>query len=233
VRVAEGYPRFVVDRNRITGGGISSGLDEALELVALLTNETVARRVQLSVQYRPQPPFDSGDPSTANGGNHREDHEEPMNHAFAAAKLAAAGTDNPFAGKWTYRSYLNRPDVMVGEDAQRALELVFGEGVITVSGGDAKTIVGVLDMGGGYALDLTGSVKGAVGAVPALARIRGIGRAGTPTDNWEYDYCGYLAWTWPDGVAQVPAIVGTVVRAKAHGGAKAGVVASFIAAKQG
>ena len=65
VQVAEGYPRFVVDRNRITGGGVSSGLDEGLELVALLTNEIVARRVQLSIQYRPQPPFDSGDPSTA------------------------------------------------------------------------------------------------------------------------------------------------------------------------
>ena len=154
-----------------------------------------------------------------------------MNHALAAAKLAAAGTANPFVGTWTYRSYLNRPDVMVGDDARKALDLVFGEGVITLKG-DANTLAGEIDMGQGYVLDLTGSVKGAVGAVPALARIRGIGRAGTPTENWEYDYCGYLAWTWPDGVAQVPAIVGTVVRAKAHGSAKAGVVASFIAAKQ-
>lgn len=33
VNVAQGYPRFVVDRNRVTGGGVSSGLDEAFKLV--------------------------------------------------------------------------------------------------------------------------------------------------------------------------------------------------------
>jgi cyclohexyl-isocyanide hydratase len=65
IHVADGYPRYVVDRNRVTGGGISSGLDEALKMIALLSSETVARKVQLSVQYRPQPPFDDGDPSTA------------------------------------------------------------------------------------------------------------------------------------------------------------------------
>jgi transcriptional regulator GlxA family with amidase domain len=65
IRIAEGYPRYVVDRNRVTGGGVSSGLDEGLEMVSLLSGETVARKVQLSVQYRPDPPFDDGDPSTA------------------------------------------------------------------------------------------------------------------------------------------------------------------------
>ena len=65
VRVAEGYPRYVVDRNRVTGGGISSGLDEGLELVSLLAGDIVARKVQLNIQYRPEPPFDDGDPSTA------------------------------------------------------------------------------------------------------------------------------------------------------------------------
>ena len=36
VKVVEGHPRFVVDRNRVTGGGISSGLDEALKIIELL-----------------------------------------------------------------------------------------------------------------------------------------------------------------------------------------------------
>ena len=35
VKVAQGFPRFVLDRNRLTGGGISSGLDEAFKLVEL------------------------------------------------------------------------------------------------------------------------------------------------------------------------------------------------------
>jgi transcriptional regulator GlxA family with amidase domain len=59
VKVVEGYPRFVVDRNRITGGGISSGLDEALKLVELLSSYQVAQSVQQATQYYPCPPVAS------------------------------------------------------------------------------------------------------------------------------------------------------------------------------
>ncbi|AOK49462.1 transcriptional regulator [Burkholderia sp. MSMB617WGS] len=65
IDVVPGYPRYVVDRTRITGGGISSGLDEALQIIALLSGELVARKVQLSIQYNPIPPFSDGDPSVA------------------------------------------------------------------------------------------------------------------------------------------------------------------------
>ena len=47
----EGCPRFVVDRNRVTGGGISSGLDEAFKLVELLSSYQVAQEVQRVTQY--------------------------------------------------------------------------------------------------------------------------------------------------------------------------------------
>jgi transcriptional regulator GlxA family with amidase domain len=56
VRVARGTPRFVVDRNRVTGGGISSGLDEALMLVELIAGKDVAEQVQVTTQYFPDPP---------------------------------------------------------------------------------------------------------------------------------------------------------------------------------
>ncbi|MER9228941.1 DJ-1/PfpI family protein [Mesorhizobium sp. M0664] len=60
VRVVPGFPRFHRDRNRLTGGGISSCLDESLELVRLLTrDDTTARDVQRTIQYYPQPPFPS------------------------------------------------------------------------------------------------------------------------------------------------------------------------------
>ena len=59
VKVVEGHPRFVVDRNRITGGGISSGLDEALKLVELLSSYEVAQKVQQVTQYYPCPPVAS------------------------------------------------------------------------------------------------------------------------------------------------------------------------------
>jgi hypothetical protein len=134
---------------------------------------------------------------------------------------------NPFAGKWTYRSYHNRPEVIVDQDANAALGLLFGEGVITVQDTDLQTFKGSFDMGGGYLLEMAGTVKGS----PATFEISGKGVPGTLTDGWQYDYVGYLVPNWPNGIGQVPAIVGTVIRTKPHGNAKAGYVASFIAVK--
>jgi len=56
IRVATGNPRFVISGNRLTGGGISSGLDEALKLIALLFGEDTASSVQLDTQYFPEAP---------------------------------------------------------------------------------------------------------------------------------------------------------------------------------
>jgi cyclohexyl-isocyanide hydratase len=64
ITVVEGHPRFVVDRNRVTGGGISSGLDEALKLVELLASYEVAQNVQRTTQYYPCPPVQSALPPT-------------------------------------------------------------------------------------------------------------------------------------------------------------------------
>jgi putative intracellular protease/amidase len=58
-KVVEGFPRFVLDRNRLTGGGISSGLDESLKLVELLTDYATAQQVQQTIQYYPCPPVAS------------------------------------------------------------------------------------------------------------------------------------------------------------------------------
>lgn len=59
IDVADGFPRFVHDRNRLTGGGISSCLDESLHLVRQLFGDDTARKVQRNLQYYPQPPFES------------------------------------------------------------------------------------------------------------------------------------------------------------------------------
>ena len=63
VRAVEGHPRFVRDRDRLTGGGISSGLDEALELIRLLGDDALAQDVQQTTQYYPVPPVQSDIPS--------------------------------------------------------------------------------------------------------------------------------------------------------------------------
>ncbi|MGH8668829.1 MAG: DJ-1/PfpI family protein [Burkholderiales bacterium] len=57
--------RFVVDRNRITGGGVTAGIDFGLYLASQLGGEEAARRIQLFLEYDPAPPFDSGSPRTA------------------------------------------------------------------------------------------------------------------------------------------------------------------------
>lgn len=57
IKVAPGHPRYIIDRNRITGGGISSGLDEALALIELVAGRAVAEDVQRTTQYYPEPPF--------------------------------------------------------------------------------------------------------------------------------------------------------------------------------
>ena len=65
IKVAAGYPRWVFSGNRFTGGGVSSSIDLALELVDRLAGPTECQQAQLSAQYAPKPPFDSGDPATA------------------------------------------------------------------------------------------------------------------------------------------------------------------------
>jgi putative intracellular protease/amidase len=57
--------RVVVDRNRITGGGITAGIDFGLTLAAHIENEEAARKVQLIMEYAPAPPFQNGTPAQA------------------------------------------------------------------------------------------------------------------------------------------------------------------------
>lgn len=54
--------RVVFDRNRVTGGGVTAGIDLALALMATIRGDTYARGVQLGLEYDPEPPFDSGSP---------------------------------------------------------------------------------------------------------------------------------------------------------------------------
>jgi cyclohexyl-isocyanide hydratase len=57
--------RVCVDRNRITGGGVTAGIDFALTLVSHLVDRPTAEMIQLRLEYNPAPPFNSGSPDTA------------------------------------------------------------------------------------------------------------------------------------------------------------------------
>src|SRR3954470_1220358 len=60
--------RVVRDRNRITGGGVTAGIDFGLVVAAELFGPTVAQSIQLAIEYQPAPPYDSGLPSRAPEG---------------------------------------------------------------------------------------------------------------------------------------------------------------------
>src|ERR1700732_968714 len=57
--------RVCVDRNRVTGGGVTAGIDFALTLVSMLVDQKAAEAIQLRLEYNPAPPFNSGSPDTA------------------------------------------------------------------------------------------------------------------------------------------------------------------------
>jgi cyclohexyl-isocyanide hydratase len=54
--------RVVVDRNRITAGGVTAGIDFGLRLIAEIAGEETAKATQLALEYDPAPPFRAGHP---------------------------------------------------------------------------------------------------------------------------------------------------------------------------
>ncbi|NYZ14583.1 DJ-1/PfpI family protein [Azospirillum sp. RWY-5-1] len=57
--------RVCIDRNRITGGGVTAGIDLGLTVVSRLVNRQAAEAIQLRLEYNPAPPFNAGSPQTA------------------------------------------------------------------------------------------------------------------------------------------------------------------------
>ncbi len=54
--------RVVIDRNRVTGAGVTAGIDFGLTLIARLWGEDQAKLIQLGQEYDPAPPFAAGSP---------------------------------------------------------------------------------------------------------------------------------------------------------------------------
>ncbi|HEU0053513.1 MAG TPA: hypothetical protein VFQ39_10065 [Longimicrobium sp.] len=148
---------------------------------------------------------------------------------------------SPFAGDWIYRSYVNTDlyPIQTNDDArtlQNFESLLFGEGQLHLET-DARGYLtsSTLSFGPGYLMNVDGVADGAgttpCQAAPATVRMKAFGVDGQQTAGWLYEYVGYLAPAWPNGVDQVDAIVGTVIRVVPHGTGKAGVVASFVAVR--
>ena len=85
--------RVVTDRNRITGGGVTAGIDFGLALVAQLRGEDYAKRIQLVLEYDPKPPFSAGSPDTA-GPQLAQDVLGRRAKILAQARIAAVNAGN-------------------------------------------------------------------------------------------------------------------------------------------
>jgi transcriptional regulator GlxA family with amidase domain len=57
--------RYVFDGKYVTGAGVSAGIDMALALAGRVAGDEEAQRIQLALEYDPQPPYQSGSPATA------------------------------------------------------------------------------------------------------------------------------------------------------------------------
>ena len=77
------HERVVADRNRLTGGGVTAGIDFGLTLLAGLRGEDVAKTTQLIMEYDPAPPFNTGNPVSAG----------PMLTAAARAMMGSTTED--------------------------------------------------------------------------------------------------------------------------------------------
>jgi cyclohexyl-isocyanide hydratase len=80
--------RVVEDGKTVTAGGVTSGIDFALTLVAREAGDEVARSLQLGFEYDPAPPFDAGTPAAA--GPERTAMLRSRVYDAAAARMAAA-----------------------------------------------------------------------------------------------------------------------------------------------
>jgi len=88
--------RVVVDRNRITAGGITAGIDFGLTIAAELAGRNVAEALQLQLEYDPAPPFSAGHPRCARPELvERARAQTAARHAERAALLRRLAGDRP------------------------------------------------------------------------------------------------------------------------------------------
>ena len=131
-----------------------------------------------------------------------------------AADDKPSDVNNPFVGKWTYRSWINDTDPVAVDPpekkAEKTAKLLLFEAELVLEAAPAGEIQGKLNTGAYGTLTVFGSVGY---SSPFSIRIQAVGEdKGSPSEGWIYDYIGWLIPAWPNGVDQRPSIVGSVIR---------------------
>jgi cyclohexyl-isocyanide hydratase len=81
--------RVCIDRNRLTGGGVTAGIDFGIAVAAHWSGDSIARVIELILEYAPQPPYKTGSPELA----------DPQTLAAARAMLQQAMTGSSAESK--------------------------------------------------------------------------------------------------------------------------------------
>jgi len=134
--------------------------------------------------------------------------------------------NHPVLGSWTYRSFINEPDVSKDFNA-----LEFGRGELIIEQLAPGVFSGRLSFGDTYQFRLTGWAD--FSTPTCTVRFEGVGDM-KDSFGQVYDYVGFFTPMWSNGIGQRPTIVGSVVRTVPHseGRARAGDVTSWIAVKR-
>ena len=156
--------------------------------------------------------------------------------SFIAVKPQQADMPHNYdlMGEWTYQSFHNdttypyltaRPNGLILQEALLKLETSLERGITTLRGTMEWS---------GRVLDIRGQLFASPleSGQPQEFIFSATGRPDTATAGWKYEYHGDMTRTWRNGDKQVPALVGSGIREKAHGDSPAGYVAPFIAVKQ-
>lgn len=97
--------RMVLEGKYISASGVSAGIDMALQLAALLSDDEEAKAIQLIIEYDPKPPFDSGSLNTASARTVKLAEKKMERDAFKETKVA----DLFRSGRHMIKLKLSRP----------------------------------------------------------------------------------------------------------------------------
>lgn len=147
--------------------------------------------------------------------------------------MSRTDEQNPLSGGWIYRSFYDVSSPLSSDPATALGQILLAEGQMQLRvNADGTFRSATLSFGDDYPMQIQGGITSSSPGAPLAAQFFAYGVPGTQTAGWVYSYIGFLAPTWPYGVDQAPAIVGTVTRVVSHGeGHAAGAVYSFIAVK--
>lgn len=220
------------------GGGLdlngtaSSSGDSSFDLVGIGRRETDGWEYRYNGYLTPWWPGGNQRPTLVGSVIRVKAHNGVSSPAGAVYSFIAMKQPSSvwgLTGSWAYRSFHNETA------PQTAHPLILQEAVFKLETPTSTTLQGTIELPRGV-LDIgpLGPPGEMVRGEPPRFTFEGIGRPGTATDDWQYRFDGHLTRNWRNAgaVNQRPALVGNVIRVKAHGDAPGDYVAPFIAVKQ-